>query len=135
MISQQYKTRGECKRFLCTSFNRRPFCFQPSDSVVNLFQLKRHHDSEARNDDNARGSEAGNDDSNIAALKVRGLALRYKTNGFRVILGLHTLPCQHSNLILQSTEQVLFQEEYHYRFQSTIVTKQFTAHIQRSIAK
>jgi len=30
-------TRGECKRFLCTSFNRRPFCFQPSDSVVNLF--------------------------------------------------------------------------------------------------
>ena len=32
--------------------------------------------SEARNDDNARGSEAGNDDSNIAALKVRGLALR-----------------------------------------------------------
>ena len=33
--------------------------------------------SEARNDDNARGSEAGNDDGgNIAALKVRGLALR-----------------------------------------------------------
>jgi len=32
--------------------------------------------SEARNDDNARDSEARNDDSNMAALKVRGLALR-----------------------------------------------------------